>query len=191
MELDKLKESWLKAEVKSSISEEKIQRMVNNRGKSAFNSLLRTEKIMLFLLFPCLFFSVYLYPKVPISSVVYAILIPLGIIWQFYKLNHLRKIDFTNMNILEVSKLINKYKLFIKWEIIGGVAFLILFLAFYTIELSFYYSNIPATGLIIACSIGISVALLFMLFIYKVFYLNNIKKIEASIKEIEEFETEE
>lgn len=190
MELDKLKKSWQQAEIKSSIDEDKIQRIINNRGKSAFNTLLKLERISFYASFCCIFFAVFIFFLSYTLGIVYSLLIPVAVYWQSYKIRYLKKTDFVQMNVLEISKHINKYKLFIKKELIAVTGFVVVFFGIYAFELEYIFTHLPLSmrAVIIGASVFITVLLLYL--VYRFLYMDNIKKIEQAIKEVEDFEKE-
>lgn len=196
MDLDKLKKSWQEADVTPTIHENKIQKMLDNKGKGAFENLLRVEKIFFWLLIPCAFAGLFFYHMHPLPGIVYfALLIP-AFFWQAYKIRTLKKIDLSNMGILEVSKCMVRYKKNIFWEIIVGVVWVIIFFIFYV------YWGLPAMfprlynedsefSLLILLIGTIVLSIVIGLVLYKYLYINNIKKVQDSIREIEEFEKED
>lgn len=195
MDLDNIKKSWQEAQVRLTIDEDKIQKMLDNKGKGAFSALLKFDRLGFWLLIPCLLlgiigiFCIHLLP-----GIFYSILVIGGLFWQRYKIQYLKGFDLSEMGILEVSKCITKYKKFIIYEILIGAIAIVVFFIFYTYfglpEMFPKLNEIEDSGkfLLIMLITGIIATAIFSYLLYRYMYLNNIKRIEKSIKEIEEFE---
>ncbi|MFV0418172.1 MAG: hypothetical protein ACK5KT_05535 [Dysgonomonas sp.] len=197
MDLDNIKKSWQNADVKPIINEDKIQRILDNRGKGAFDALLKYDKLFFWLLIPCfllgLLISFFMHP---LPGIFYSILVIIGFFWQAYKIKVLKSFDLSAMGILEVSKCITKYKKYIVYEILIGLVSIIPFFIFYTYyglpEMfpRLYQGESASTSLLIILIIEIVLTLIISYWIYKRTYLKNIRKIEKSVKEIEYFEND-
>lgn len=191
MDLDNIKKRWQEAEMKSTIDEDKIRKMISNEGQSAFGKLLWYERLGLWLSIPCLSFLLIVTWHVYIVVFLMASFIAvLSIVWQMYKLNYLKRLDMMNMNILEISSHVNKYKIYINREMIVGVIIFFVFFAFYIYYTSNNHDYAPDTMkyMLIRFVITVGVGLMVALLLYRHIYLKNIEKLQASIKEIEEFE---
>lgn len=197
MELDSLKKSWQEANIKPAMDEDKIQYMINNQGHSAFSSLLKFEKIGIIAVTICLPLSL-IFKEIELV-ILYLVSVPIMIIWQIYKYKYLKKIDLTSMNILEVSKRITKYKKYLSIEFIIGLVWLIIFCLLFVFKaLIVDMANIRhiaveqiETSVIVLSIIGIFILLVITAtLLFKFLYLNNIKRIQSAIKEIQDFEQE-
>lgn len=193
MDLDNIKKTWQATDLKSTVGEDKIKKMLDNKGRGAFANLLKFEKLFFLLLIPCLFFAIALFFMHLFPAIVYSALLIPAFVWQNYKIRYLKGIDFSAMGILEVSKKMTRYKKFLFYEIVVGVVWAILFLVSYT------YYGLPKIfprlfvegGSNLYTIIFVSTVLLTFLsltVIYKYIYFNNIKKIQEAVKEVEEFE---
>lgn len=193
MDLDKLKESWQKAEIHPNISDDRIQSILENRNRGNFNFLIKTEKHFLILdivvmLLGCLFgFVNYIFILLYVG-----LLLP-ACFWQLYKIRFLKKTDMLSMGIVEISIRINKYRRFIIWEIIASIPVGLLFMLTFAIVVTHpkdytFHSLIPAF-MLIAVTVVMTVAICIP--IYLNMYMRTIKRIQQSIKEVEEFEKEE
>ncbi|WP_165020165.1 hypothetical protein [Dysgonomonas sp. ZJ279] len=192
MDLDNIKKSWQEREIKPTISEEKIQRMLDNRGKNALENLMTFEKWILIIAALCV-------PIIAIFEKPYYLMIfclisfICGLTWQIYKYRFLKKINLSEMSILETSIAITKYKRYILREIIVGIIWCIAFTGIVVYERYTTASNennpimyslitIGATFIIIlTCAYIVYV-------IYRYIYMQNISQIEKSIAEIKDFE---
>ncbi|WP_029904799.1 hypothetical protein [Prevotella sp. 10(H)] len=190
MDLDNIKKTWQETDIKPVINDEKIQKMISNEGHSSLGKLLRYEKLGLFLIIPCSLILILAWNIHFTLFVMLACILVSGFIWQVYKLNFLKKLNVVNMNILEISSHVNKYKIYINREIIVGVIVIFIFFASYsyltidTDDSSVSVMTIVAIKFFAAVILCITVTLI----LYKYMYTKNIKKLEASIKEIKEFE---
>jgi len=198
MELDSLKKSWQEANIKPAMDEDKIQHMINNQGHSAFNSLLKYEKLGIIIAIICLPLSL-IFRDIALI-ILYLVSVPIMVTWQIYKYKYLKKIDLTSMNILDVSKRIIKYKKYLSIEffvaMVWGMIFCLLFV-FRTVVIDLANAKHIAveqveTSTIILFLIGIFLILtIFAGIFFKFLYLNNIKRIQKAIKEVQEFEQED
>lgn len=197
MDLDSIKKTWQEANIKPTIDESKIQKMLDNKGKSAYANLLKYDKCFLWLLIPCVFAGVLFYCMHPLPGILYfALLIP-AFFWQLYKISYLKKADVSKMGILEISKGVTRYKKFLVYEIIIGAVWIVAF------SVSYIYYGLPSmfpklmgryspegesSFMLLLLIFMIAATMVFSFLIYKYLYLNNIKKIQDSIREIEDFE---
>ncbi|MDR2955431.1 MAG: hypothetical protein LBV43_10150 [Prevotella sp.] len=196
MELDNIKKTWQENEIKPSIDEEKIRRMLNNRSKNAFNRLFMVEMVYFILLIPCIFAGVWFYNLHPIPGILYFAGLVVSFVWQWYKISYLKKIDLIEMGILDVSKRITTYKKYLSYEIFIGAAWgLAVFICFTFFAMPVQIPELSSPDLSFILWIGLAAMIILfailMILIYKFFYMNNIKKIQDAIKEIEEFEIED
>lgn len=194
MDLDNIKKAWQESTPSPGISEEKIQQMLDNRGKSAFGSLIKYERWNLISLFICIPLSFVFIDRITI--IVYLCSLFLGLIWQIYKFGFLRKINLAEMGILEISSRIATYKKFISREFIAGLIWAIPFLALWLARIAIskeLFSLIINPTLVIAMFVVIyliiaTTVIVIAWALYKHMYINKIKIIEKSIQEIKEFE---
>lgn len=193
MDLDNIKNAWKNAEIEPNIDENKIKKMLDNKGKSAYGNLLKYERMFLWLLIPCFFFGVFLCFIHLVPAIIYSALLPVSAFWQSYKFRYLKRIDLSEMSVLEVSKSITMYKKFLSYERMIGMVWIIVFMFSYT-----YYAvplltprSFEGTSdnfLLILCVAGSILAIILTLVMYKCFYTNNIKQIQNAIQEIQDFE---
>ncbi|MBK5720470.1 hypothetical protein JGH11_06260 [Dysgonomonas sp. Marseille-P4677] len=187
MDLDNIKKTWQETNLKPTINEDKIRKMISNKGKSAFRRLLFHEKLGLFILIIFIPIGYFVLERHTSMRVIYLITTLSGIVWQLYKINRLKKVDLQLMTITQVSKHIHWYRTAILKEISFGVVwFILFFILLGYLDISENTDHLLRR--IVALSIVIVVGLVFVLLTYRLLYLNNIKKLQASIKEIEEFE---
>ncbi|MDR1882437.1 MAG: hypothetical protein LBR26_06605 [Prevotella sp.] len=189
MDLDNIKKTWRETEIKPAIDNEKIQKMISNEGQSAFEKLLCYEKLGMWVMIPCIPLLGVLYWKdeyIPVFiMIIFGCLCGIS---QIYKFLFLKKTDVMNMNILEISLHMNKYKVYIYAELIVGIIFLSVIFAlpvFYTPKVSEYSAD---TIYMIRFVAGLGIGIPGIYILYKFTYLKNIRKLEASIKEVQGFE---
>lgn len=196
MDLDKLKEVWKENDnlVQPIVKEEKINKILSLKGKSALNRLIRLETIGLILLpilcvFPFIQNTILPAAAYPTSSMILFIgFCFAGVFWQVKKIALLRRIDPLGMDIISCSKNMLKYRIYIKNEIIVGLIWMIVFILSYILS---FIPQIPSAKLnIFLCMIaGISIlAIIAIIISYKLLYLKNIRTVEKLIKEVKDFE---
>lgn len=185
MDLDDLKKDWQQTDVKVSIGEDKIKRMLGNKGQSAYEKLLKYEKLELALLIPALFVGTLFWLDSRCLSIFYSASVIAGGIWQWRKIKFLKKTDFLIMNILEVTERMNKYRTMLFSEIIVGIVWtfafagLICYISYHDRSWFVFWGGFVFISFFTFTT---------CFFIYKYLYYNNLKEIEQSIKEIEQFE---
>ncbi|NDW08536.1 hypothetical protein [Dysgonomonas sp. 520] len=196
MDLDNIKSKWNNLDVEPTISEEKIRRMVDNRGQGALSKLKKMEFIFLFTTLCCIpfpFIHNMIFVHAQYNTVLKACYIATCLImfcWQMFKFRYLKNIDFEKQDILTSSKKILRYKMYISYEKWGGAVFAILFMSSFTYTI---IGNLPEYARIyfIIYTAIIIAAILFIVFLfYKKTYRKFIQQIQDSLKEIEDFETE-
>lgn len=185
MDLDNIKKTWQETDITPSIDEQKIEKMLSNEGNSAFNSLLKYEKLGRIAMIICLLIAYPVFSNHLFIFIFYSISCILGYFWQIHKIKKLKKIDIANQSITEISNQVYWYRKIISKEFIIGIGWFIgfvLLLGYLELSAKAMRPAVYITTMIIAF-IGILIT-------YRLLYWNNIKKLEAAIKEIEEFEKE-
>lgn len=195
MDLDNLKKDWQATKLDVRVNDDKVRQMLDNKGKSAFEKLLKVEKFGLWACIAAFSLAVLFYfdftPGVGIS---YGVLLMFGVVWQLFMINMLKAIDVAQMDVMSVSVAINRYKTYLIRGIIWGsivpivwalyACFTFAYKVFLRDNLSMG-SVILLASLVFIFSVGFAVALCY--FIYSNYYFNNIREIERSIKEVEEY----
>ncbi|WP_165044170.1 hypothetical protein [Dysgonomonas sp. ZJ709] len=194
MDLDNIKKSWQEREIKPTISEEKIQRMLDNRGKNALENLMTFEKwglLVGLLCLPCSFifdedFLFFFY----LASVICML------IWQTYKYKFLKKINLSKIGILDISIAITKYRKYIFAELILAILWIFIFMGSFLYLKIFkrIFAHLEETSTFnLSITLSIAIGTIFTLaltayVLYRYIYMQNIKQIEKSIAEIKDFE---
>ncbi|SHF51520.1 hypothetical protein [Dysgonomonas macrotermitis] len=195
MDLDNLKKVWNENQQDlPSITDDKLLSMLKSNGRTALNKLRLWELIGAIVILPLTgiplihnkIFVLFQYSAFTLYFFIAFCL--LGFVWQLYKIWTLKKVDILNNSILVCSKYILKYKLCIKIEVFISLIFMIIFMG------SFFYPLVDSLAddrkilfyIVAAVWTIIMVALLW--FIYRRFYRKQTKRIEESLKEIEELE---
>lgn len=187
MDLDNIKKTWQETEIRSTIDEDKIRKMISNEGQSAFQKLLSYEKFGLFMLILFIPIGYFVFRRHFSLQLLYIITVLLGIVWQLYKINKLKKVNLQLMTITQVSKHVHWYrKAILKEMTYGMVWFVIFFTLLGYLDLSEHTDRVfnRVILLIIVMIVGVISTIL----IYRLLYWRNINKLQESIKEIEEFE---
>lgn len=191
--LDHIKQGWKELTPQKSIDNRIIIKILDNKGQSAYEELIKTEKLLLYLSIPCFLVGIiFWFDNISFAILFYAFLIP-GIIWQVYKLRYISQLDVLSMGLLQFLKKITTFKKYILYECIIGIGWLIIFL----ILITFLY--IPAihpvffqdNGLlkrIIMLFIELVIICPITIFVYKRIYLKRIEEIINSSNEVKEFE---
>lgn len=192
MDLDNLKKTWQEAEIKPTIDDAKIQKMLDNKGQGAFAKLIKYDQLFIKLLIPCAFAEILFFYLSTWLGIIYGILFIYSFFWQRYKIRFMKGFDLSAMGILEASKCILRYKKFIIYEMVIGAIIIIPFFLFYT-----YYvlpdafprmHELNDEISLILFIVSIATTFFFCFLIYRYMYINNIKKVQKSINEIKDFE---
>lgn len=191
MDLDKVKKSWQEARIAHIVDDDKIQRMIDNKGQGAYAVLIRRERNILWmgLALPIVFWILdYFYSFSSVAILFYAACVA-GTIWQSYKYAYLKKLNVEKANIITVSKHFTRY---IKYIIIEFILMSIWVLIFLTV----FIFTVPPVSDMPILRLSCILAILFILFmwygvvIYKSTYWKSITILRCSLKEAEETGTE-
>lgn len=195
MDLDNLKKVWNENQIElPSVPDDKILSILKGKGKTALYKLYIWELIGAVIFLPLIivpfihnkFFIIFQYSK--FSQYFLMAFCILGFFWQLYKIFILKKVDLRNNTIIMSSKYICRYKLCINSEVFISLLFISVFMV------SFFY---PVLGSIpdekrfliyVIVAAWVVFILTLMWLIYKKFYRKQIRKIEESIMEIQDFE---
>lgn len=187
MDLDNIKKSWQETEIRLTIDENKIEKMISNEGQGAYNKLLQYEKFGFWALIVCIPIGYFLFRKHLPVVILYITYVLFALFWQFHKIKKLKSANIQQMSITEVSKHIYQYrKTILKEFTIGIVWFFSFFILLGYCEIS--ERTAETFSIVVAIIIASAIGFAGVLLSYKLLYWNNIKKLEASIKEVEEFE---
>lgn len=187
MDLDNIKKTWQETKIKSSIDEDKIRKMISNDGQSAYRGLLGYEKLGIFIVAVCIPLGYFVFSKHMPLTVFFIVSTVLILAWQIYKYMHLRKMDMAQMSITQISGHFYWYRKAILYELISGAVWLILFVVFYAYS-EFAHDSVHFVRRIIILIVSLIVVQTIALLLFKKFLWSKMKKLEVSIKEVEEFE---
>ncbi len=189
MDLDKLKKDWQNVNVKSSVDEVKIEQMIDNEGKSAFNRLVLYEKVSMILLPFCGLLSFTDLFKYDILKIYYGIICVVGFFWECYKYKLLKGVNMLEMDILDISNFYVKFRKYVVYEIIVTVLWFFSFvILFGYLEYIHEWSIKGRTDLI---PVFISIFLItftLCIFVTWKLYWKKVKILGKSIRELKEFE---
>lgn len=196
MDLDNLKKDWQATNPDVRVDDDKIRQMLDNKGKSAFEKLLKVEKYALWASMPCFLVAILFYFYFSFGvGISYHILLIFNVLWQLYMINKLKVIDVTQMDVMSVSEAFNKYKKRLVQYIIWGSVISVVWLLYacFTFVYKVYIRDNLDTGSVIVLTsvmliISFGYAVAFVYFIYSRYYFKNIREIERSIKEVEEYQ---
>lgn len=197
MDLDKLKETWKKTDVKPETDESKIYKILSRKGNTSLRKLIIYEKFGM-LVCPFLIFLPfvhnYLVPTVsyPICTLVlFTGFCIIAYFWQIYKILLLKKLNISRIDIISSSKLITKYKKCLQYELFGGLCWIIALVGSYSFSLTYRFSTNNITLFIVSCSVLILLSVTIIILFYNFFYIKHIGKIQDAINEIKEFENQD
>ena len=191
MDLDMIKKDWQEASLKSTINEEKITQMIDNKGQSAFNKLLKYERFGMIIL-PFLIITSPFFRFIPLI-IFFVLTCLLGAFWQGYKYKFLKKIDFLRMNIIEISRFFITYR---KYVIIEAVVSIVWFFTIISMLAYMTYENLTkekgkdGSDFITFISIITAIGFVVMIVVSWFIYWKHVRTLGRSIKELEELEKE-
>ncbi|GAB6010379.1 hypothetical protein [Dysgonomonas reticulitermitis] len=189
MDLDNIKKTWQQTDLKPTIGEEKIQKMLGNKGQSAFNSIMRYEKYSIIGLIACILIAYPLFSRHMPVFYFYLIACIIGIIWQVYKFSLLKNANIAELSITKAAKFYYQYKgMIIKELIISCVLFFFFVVLFGYFELAPKWNTGHFQYSLIIFVISMIIGLFVGLFLFRKLYWRQFKKIEKSLKEVEDFE---
>jgi Flp pilus assembly protein TadB len=200
MELDEIKKIWNEIDLlkeKQQVNDNRIKEMLKKEGKSELEKIIKAEKfgmialissgLFIFLCaYKCFIVGGY-YMICPLAYLLFCILLqPFQIrIYRF-----LKRIDYSNMTVREVSEKILKYHDSAKKWRPYAIAFATIYLGiFYYIHYILYFGSEIIWWLIIYFIImGLICGILLPTFVMKKLYFDRLNKIKKNLKELEEFE---
>ena len=195
MDLNELKNTWvvLDEQLKKNevLNKQILREMLNRKSNKSLSRLLNTDIIGVIILFLVIPASVWLYNgrflvtplSVKILSVTCMSVGILGVIWYFFKLKHLVKIDFSG-NVKDNVYYINKYNIMLKREKMAGSFILTPILVF--LAAFCYYELKVNLSLWIFLVVGTTIAIGIGYWMYKKLYNSSIQSIRQSLEELEE-----
>lgn len=187
MDLDKIKKEWQETPVEVHLDDEQIGRMIDQKGQTAFNKLVKYEKIGLVVSVLLLFMAnIFIYKEL---SQLYRVVVVVLFFWQLYKCWYLRKVDLKKMSIVDISKYYIRYKRFIIVENIFGILFFLFFVLFYGFLKYKNESDFMEEGIIVF-SIIFGIAFLCCIWMIWRMYLRHLLQLGRSIQEVKDLESE-
>ena len=189
MDLDNIKKTWQQTNLKSTVDDYKIRKMLDNKGQSAFNSIMRYEKYGIIGLVVCMLIAYPLFSEYKMVFYSYLVTCLVGIVWQIYKFRLMKNANIAELSITKAAKFYYQYRaMIVKELIVGCVWFLFFIVLFGYFELSPKWNTGRFQYSLIAFVISMSIGLLVGLVLYRKLYWTHFKEIEKSLKEIEDFE---
>lgn len=194
MDLDAIKNKWQNQQIKSSLNDDVVEKMLNKKGGTALDKLKVVEKLFFILNTLCIL-------VVPLLLIVgfslffiigFGVLCVTSSVWSYYKMSMLRQINIITMNLLDVYSQVVKYRKLIIYELILGVCLIFLFDMWYIADIAhqhdeaFFSSNFYILQFIILYVITLVICAL----LYYKLYWKNIKKLLKAIDEITSFTNE-
>ena len=199
MELNELKNTWttLEKQLKKNetLNKQLLLGMLHKKSDKSLNKLVNMDFIGIIIGFLVIPAAIWLYfvrnyyygnlLSVKILSVVLVAVAAILIIWYYFKLKHLKKIDFSK-SIKENMSCVTKYAIMVKQEKMAS--YFILTPVLYFLGIYCYY-ELKAdvsywTLLIVAFIVGVILAV----WSYKKIYDTNIQSIKLNLGELKELE---
>lgn len=192
MDLDNIKKTWQQTDLKSKVDDSKIRKMLDNKGQSAFNSIMRYEKYGIIGLVICMLVAYPFFSEHKPVFYFYLVTCLVGIVWQIYKFKLIKSANIAELSITKAAKFYYQYRgMIVKELIVGCVWFLVFIILFGNFELAekwdtghFQYSLIVFIG-------SMFIGLLVGFILYRKLYWTHFKEIEKSLKEVEDFEKDD
>lgn len=195
MDLDNLKKIWNQTQVDlPPVSDDKMLSILRGKGKTALSKLYIWELtgavvFLVLILVPCIYNQVLIIFSKSVLAMYFLISFCIfGFLWQLFKIWILRRVNLQKNSVLVSAKHICTYRLCINAEVFISILFVFVFMILYFYPwLGSMPDSKPILLYVIIVSWIVVVALLIWL-IYVRFYRKQIRKIEESIIEIEDFE---
>lgn len=195
MELEELKAGWNvlneRLEQNEILNKRIIKDMITTRTLSAYERLFRFDLFGLILL-PVLcillpFMDTFLNVGMkPISLMLLEGLLIIGFVTQIFLFSYLVRFNMDKMKICDLSRLVLKYKLWMKRNYtFGTILAVIVVIIFYFIQKGYLLPDAPQR-LALAFLLAFS-----MIYFGMRFYTKNIEILEKGLEELKEFEEEE
>ncbi|MFT4224211.1 hypothetical protein [Dysgonomonas sp.] len=189
MDLDNIKKTWQQTNLKSTVDDCKIRKMLDNKGQSAFNSIMRYEKYGIIGLVVCMLVAYPLFSEHKLVFYSYLITCLVGVIWQIYKFRLMKNANIAELSITKAAKFYYQYRgMIVKELIVGCVWFFFFIVLFGYFELAPKWNTGRFQYSLMAFIISMSIGLLVGLVLYRKLYWAHFKKIEKSLEEVEDFE---
>jgi len=198
MELDELKNTWtvLDEQLKKNetLNKQILQEMVHKRSNKSLSKLTNTEFIGIIIALVFIPFLIWLYGtflfesmlSVKVFTIACTVYIVLSLIWSWYKLKKIMKIDFSK-NVKDSFFCINKYNIMIKQEKIA----ISIFAPILALSGAFcYYEFNVGISLWTFLVVWITILTVISFWIYKKIYDPHIQSIKKGLEELKEL-TEE
>lgn len=195
MDLDNLRKVWNEKQIGlPSVSDDELLSILKSKSRTALTKLYIWELIGMIIILPLIIvplihnkvFEIFQYSA--FSQYFLTAFCIFCFFWQLYKIWILKRVDLKNNTILVSSKYICHYKLCINIEVFVSIVFVSIFM------ISFFYPLLktipPERCYFIYMIIGVWAVLTFIItwLVYVKFYRKQIRKIEYSIREIQDFE---
>lgn len=192
MELEDLKRNWQllnrRLEKTEVLNQKIVQEMLIQRTDTIYNKIYKTELtgLLLSVCFISINCFIYLIASafIPIEwFIILNIAFIFTVIWQLTKIFRLKKFNIETKNIYELSKIIIIYKKWIQREIISCIPLFPVLLGIWL-----YYNIHLLTPFLILLTVTITVAAIIYNFIwYFCIFSKNIRNIQKSLDELEDF----
>jgi len=194
MELEELKTVWASIDERlkkqEMLNKQIIQEMLYKKSDKSLNWLVNTDASSIIVSLLAIPFLIWAYNHPPFNHmlfpriafiVTFAICI-WGIIWYYYKLKYLMRIDFSKI-VKDNMFCMNKYSIMIKQEKISAY---FLMPIIYILCILTYYEFKANLSLWVLLVVSLAVGVAITYWMYKKIYDKNIQSIKKNLQELEE-----
>lgn len=196
MELDELKTQWLELEKQlkknETLNKQLLSEMLHKKSKKSLNRLVNSDFIGIIMSLLTIPAGIWIYNaihfmgnflSVKIFAVVYITAAFIGVIWYYYKLKYLMKIDFSK-SIKDNMYRVNKYDIMIKQE--KMVTYYILIPVLFFLGALCYYEFHAGFSSWTFFIVTVTILTIITFWLYKKFYDTNIQSIKQKLDELKE-----
>ena len=199
MELNELKNTWttLEKQLKKNetLNKQLLLEMLHKKSDKSLNRLVNMDFLSIIIYLLAIPVGIWLYRdsyysyllSIKIFSVVVIVMAPISIIWYYFKLEHLKKIDFSK-NIKENMSCVTKYAIKVKQEKMAN--YIILLPVFYFLATFCYYEITVDVFYWTFLIVGLLIGAILTIWMYKKVYDTNIQSIKLNLEELKELEEE-
>lgn len=206
MELFDLKKSWnaldKQLQQRGVVDEARISELIRKHQSGVSKNMLRITNwfklsvaigLVALLLFAVTLFVPSLWQtdaptqlRINVLAIFTAISLVCGLCWDFNIYRYSRSIKVAEMPVKQVVEKVNRFRMWIKYEVIALAVWAVSFLGIYYWVQGFYKYPLMAQTLMIGISIIVIVTTIY--FTYKKFISKRLNEVRRNLKELEELE---
>ena len=196
MDLDSIKDIWTKTDLTVRVEEGRFEKILSGKVRNALDRLMIFEKTSMYIaiVLTCMpwlhnyLFSIAQYSL--FSKIWFTGFCIIFFFWEIVKIKLLKKIDIEKTDILSSLKYITRYKKYIQYELLIAITWFFIFIFSFVYPLLVFIPDDKYATFFSLVAISIIVSIIAVVLLYRIIYIRNIRKIEDSISEINDFEKE-